>query len=95
MILCWFLPYISMNQPEVYICPLPPSCSCPIPPLEVVAESWFEFPESYTKFPLAICFIFGSECFPCYSLHPSHPLLLAPVSTSLSVLYVCVSTGAG
>ena len=22
-ILCWFLPYISMNQPQVYLCPLP------------------------------------------------------------------------
>ena len=22
-ILCWFLPYINMNQPEVYLCPLP------------------------------------------------------------------------
>ena len=22
-ILCWFLPYINMNQPQVYMCPLP------------------------------------------------------------------------
>ena len=22
-ILCWFLPHINMNQPQVYICPLP------------------------------------------------------------------------
>ena len=22
-LLCWLLPYISMNQPQVYICPLP------------------------------------------------------------------------
>ena len=23
IILCWFLPYININQPSVYICPLP------------------------------------------------------------------------
>ena len=23
-IFCWFLPYISVDQPQVYICPLPP-----------------------------------------------------------------------
>ena len=22
IILCWFLPYINMNQPQVYLCPL-------------------------------------------------------------------------
>ena len=33
-ILCWFLPYINMNQPKVYICPLPlepPSHFQPLP----------------------------------------------------------------
>ena len=78
MILCWFLPYINMNQTEVYICPLPPSCSCPIPPLEVVAESWFEFPESYTKFPLAIRVTYVSVC---AALLIRHTLSLLPVCT--------------
>ena len=38
-----------------------PSTSHPIPPLEVVTESWSVFPESYRKFPLAIYFIHESE----------------------------------
>ena len=33
-VLCWFLPYINMNQPKVYTCPLPLACpSHPIPAL--------------------------------------------------------------
>ena len=55
--MCWFLPYINMDQSKVYIVPslmsLPPT-SHPIPPLQVVTEPWFEFPESYSKFPLSI-----------------------------------------
>ena len=30
-ILCWPLPYISINQPQVYICPLPPEPHLPFP----------------------------------------------------------------
>ena len=28
--MCWFLPYISMNQSEVYTCPLPPEPPSPL-----------------------------------------------------------------
>ena len=75
--LYWFLPYIDMNQPQVDICPLPlEPPSHPIPPLQIITVLWFEFPESYTKFPLAIYSSYGSVCvFPCYSFHSSHPLL--------------------
>ena len=38
---------------------LPPT-SHPIPPLYIVTEPQFEVPESYSKFPLAICFTYGS-----------------------------------
>ena len=31
-ILCWFLPYINISQPQVYICPLPPGPPCQLPP---------------------------------------------------------------
>ena len=44
-ILCWFLPYVNMNQPKVCIGPLPPD-----PP------SWVELPESHSRFPPAVCF---------------------------------------
>ena len=38
---------------------LPPT-SHSLPSLQGVTEPRFEFPESYSKFPLAICFIYGS-----------------------------------
>ena len=41
-----------------------------------LSETLFEFPESYSKFPLAILHM---DCnFPCYSLPTSHPLLHPP-----------------
>ena len=40
-----------------------PSISCPIPPLKVDTESLFEFPEPYSKFLLAIYFIYGNVSF--------------------------------
>ena len=55
-ILCWFLPKINMNQPQVYVCPCPLEPLSHLPPLQVVPEPWVEFPESYNKFPLAIYF---------------------------------------
>ena len=32
-VLCWPLPYINMNQPQVYTCPLPPAPPSNLPPL--------------------------------------------------------------
>ena len=55
--------------------PLP---SNPTPPLQVVTEHWFEFPELYSKLPLFIL-----HMFPRYFLHSSHPLLPSSMSTSL------------
>ena len=71
-ILCWFLPYINMDQSQVYMCPLPPehpSTSYPIPPLQVITEPWCEFPESHSTFPLGVYFTKVLCMFPCYSLH--------------------------
>ena len=58
---------------------MPPPCSTshPIPPLYVVTEPEFEFPESHSKFPLAILHM-TVYMFLCYSLHSSYPLLLPP-----------------
>ena len=60
-----FLSNLDMNQPSVYIYPfsLEPSSyvlTCPTPP--GVTEPWFEFPQSYSKFPLATYFAYGSIC---------------------------------
>ena len=59
-VLCWFLPYISMNQPKVYICPLPlePSFHS-ILPFRLSESTGFELPMSYSKFPLTIYFTYG------------------------------------
>ena len=53
---------------------IPPS-SLPIPPFLVVTELWFEFPESYSKFPLTVYFTYGSLSLHANPLHTSHPLL--------------------
>ena len=51
--------------------------SHPLPPLQVITEPQFEFPESpYSKFPVAIYLHMLVYMLPCYSLHSSHPLPL-------------------
>ena len=84
-----------MDQSKVYIVPslmsLPPT-SHPIPPLQVVTEPWFEFPESYSKFPLSILHMLV-YMFPCYSLHLSHPVL-PTCHVHESVLYAFISIAA-
>ena len=83
--LCLFLPHINMNQPQVYICPLPPS----LPPtflLQVVTEPQFEFPESYSKFTLAVYFTYGNVCFHVtLTIHPT--LSLKECSPIISGLF--------
>ena len=56
-ILCWFLPYINMSQPQVYIRPLPldlPASSLCSQPFSIVMEHWVELPVSHSQFPLGI-----------------------------------------
>ena len=57
------------------VCMFPPILSHP---LLVVTEPWFEFPESYSKFPLAIYLHMVVYMLPCYTLYLSHPLLPLP-----------------
>ena len=62
MILCWFLPNISMNQPWVAYVPsslnLPPTSPHPTP--LGCHRPQFKFPESHSKFPWAVYFTHGS-----------------------------------
>ena len=54
---CGFLSCINKNQPQVHPRPLPPRPPSYLPPhptLQPVVEPLFEFPEAYSKFPLAI-----------------------------------------
>lgn len=81
--LCWFLPYINTNQPQVYTCPLPPT-----PPLH--APLWGVCTGSSHWLP-----IFIQWClFPCCSLNPSRPLLspLCPHVCLLRLRLYCYST---
>ena len=63
---CCFLSNLKMNQLQGYIYPLSfetLSISLPISPLQVDTEPLFEFPEPYSKFPLAIYFTYGNISF--------------------------------
>ena len=96
--LCCFLPYINMSQPQLYIYPFslkPPSHPIPPhPPLYVVTEPRYEFAESYSKFPLAIYFAYGIVNFyVTLSIHLPFSLLSSH-HVHMSVLYVCLSTAA-
>ena len=65
-----------------------PSCLNIPPPLSPshpsrLLGSWFEFPESFSKFPLAVCFTYGNVCFQVLSPYlppsPSSPQLCPQV----------------
>ena len=95
--LCWFLPYIIINQSQVYICSLtlePLPTSQPIPPLWVVTECRAELPVLHSSFPLAICFAYAnvhvsvllSQFIPP-SLSPAVSLSLFSMSESLFLPY--------
>ena len=96
-VLVWFLPCLNMNQPQVYICPLPrePPSQLPAFPAPLGCyRALFEFPESYSRFPLAICFTDGTV-YASIQLSPFIPL--SPSSSwpcPKSVLHVCISTAA-
>ena len=50
--LCWFLPYINMDQPQVYIGPLPlepPSHLPPHPAPLDITEPQFKFPRDCSQ----------------------------------------------
>ena len=64
--LCQFLPYNRVNQPEMYICLLPR--------LQVVTEHQAGFPVLYSVFPLAVSFTLVVYIYQCYSLNFPYPL---------------------
>jgi len=84
-----------MDQPWVHICPLPlePPVSHLIPPLLVAMEPWYEFPESYSKFPLAVYFTYVSVYVSMllWPFIPPSPSYTSPTVSISSVLYVFVS----
>ena len=89
---CCFLSNLNMNQPQIYICPLPlklPPISLPIPPLQVDTEPLLEFPEPYGKFPLALYFTHGNvSCHVTLSIDLALP---SPLPMSISLFSISVS----
>ena len=89
----FFLPYIDMNQPRAYMCPL---SQTPLPPPSLFHPSVlsqctrFECPVSCIKFELVIYFTYGK-------IHVSMlfsqiiPPLPSPNRVQKSILYICVS----
>ena len=66
----------------------PPSDFTPHPTLQPVTEPLFEFPESYSKFPLAICFAHGIVNFwVTLSIHLPFSLLSSPC---VHMMYTCL-----
>ena len=94
-VLCWFLPNISMNQSQVPPCPLllgPPS---PLPPhptplgCSQVTKPWIEFPESQSKFPLAVYFTHENVGFHvALSIIPPPPSSPCPAAMSISLFFI-------
>ena len=70
----------------------PPAHLPPHPTLQPVTEPVFEFPESYSKFPLAICFTHGLQISVTLSIHLPFSLLsshLAHRSVLCLFLHCC------
>ena len=61
---CDFLPSLSMNQPQAYICLsiLYPRPSTP-QPSRLSQSTSFGSPESRVKLPILTCFTYGNVCF--------------------------------
>ena len=87
--LCWFLPCINMNQPQIYICPLPPERPSRLPPQSHrsrLSQVWVSC--VLQQIPLAIYLHMVMHMFPCCSLNSSYPLL-PPLCPRL--FSVCIS----
>ena len=92
--LCWFLPYINMNQHGCTYVPslvnLPPT-SHPIPPLHLVTELQVELLVLHSNFPVAIYFTFGNVYISVLLSQFVHNHVLLPLLSPKSVLYAPVS----
>ena len=88
MVFCHTLTRISHRYTNVS------SLLSPYPSLQPVTEPLFEFPESYSKFPLAIYFTYGIVSFHVTLSRHLPFSLLSSTHVHSSVLYVCFSIAA-
>ena len=86
---CCFLPNLNMNQPQMYIYPLPVKAPSPFHPSSLIQSLCFEFPEPYRKFPLAIYFIYGNVSF--HVTLSLHLTLSSPLPMSISLFSMSAS----
>ena len=93
---CCFLSNLIMNQPQVYIYPLPFEPPSHLPPCPTPL-GWYRAPVRVSwdirQLPIGCLFYIWWCKFPCYSLHTSHPLLHSP-RVHKSILFVCFSIAA-
>ena len=103
--LCWPLPYINMNQPQVYICPLlpehtpsslntaPSSHLPPIPALWDVTEHWVELSASDNNPTCYLFYRMYKIMYTYVSRLVSQFILPSPSPHCIckSLLFVCVS----
>ena len=86
-ILCWPLPSINVNQPQVCTCPLPcePPSTSPYPShtSRLSQEYWVELPVSHSTFPPPICFIYDNVYVSMLFSQLDPPCPSPRVSTSL------------
>ena len=79
--ICTYVPYFLNLLP----------ISLPIPHLSVDTEPLFEFPKTYSKFPLAVYFTHGDVSF--HATLSIHLTLSSPLTVSISLFSVCFSAG--
>ena len=91
IILCWPLPYINMNQPQVYISPVAPKYP-PISHSSRLSQSTGLSSLRCTANAHWLCFTYGHVY--VSMLLSIHPALFFPQRVHKSVPYVCVSTAA-
>ena len=90
---CWFLPYISLNQPWVYVCPLPfePPFYLPHYPTPLGCHRALDLSSllhTANSHWLSVLYMV-MYMFQCYSLNSSHPLL-APLCPQVYCLCLCL-----
>ena len=91
-ILCWPLPHVCRNQPQVYICPVPPESLSHFHPSRLSQSPGLSSLFYRANSPRLS--VLHMECIYCHVILSIHPTLSFPHCVHKSVHFVCVSTAA-